>query len=349
MKMEKIKKLLILLTLFFICYNTSYHTLAKPLYQLQDQIEHYIEQVKKEMMPLDFSKEPVHSPAAIAFFKYYGIHFENTRHFFGSFNSCNKIITSHIFLPSNPKGTVFLMHGYFDHTGVLKNLIRYCLSKQFAVAVYDLPGHGLSGGERSSINDFSEYVSVLGDFIRVCQNHLPEPFHLISHSTGSSIAFDYMCNTQEQVFTKIIFLAPLIHSKYWKLSKIGYHLTKLFFKNIWRKYCTTSSDSSFLEFVKKDPLQDKYVPLKFVKALYVWNKRIKNYKMLSKPILVIQGTLDNIVDWEYNIPFLKKRIKGIEIELIDNAKHHLLNESQAIQSKVLDTIGEYLERNEIWN
>jgi alpha-beta hydrolase superfamily lysophospholipase len=101
----------------------------------------------------------------------------------------------------------------------LKNLIRTCLGQGFAVTVYDLPGHGLSTGERFSINDFSEYVDVLNDFIKLCQHELPEPFHLIGHSTGSAIAYEYMNAAQNMIFDKVIFLAPLVHNAHWNISK----------------------------------------------------------------------------------------------------------------------------------
>ncbi len=339
--MKKINKLLLFLVFIELSFFVSFSVAVKSISPAKKEIKGKIEQVKREIKPLDFSRKPVFSSAMTAYFQYYGIHFENVNHFFGSFNSCGKLIVSHVFIPDNPKGTVFLVHGYYDHTGMLKNLIRFCLNKQFAVAVYDLPGHGLSGGKGVTINDFSEYVTVLDDFIRICQNHLPKPFHSISHSTGSAIVFDYMNNTSNQVFTRIIFLAPLVRSSYWKLSKVGYFLVRIFCENVPRKFNDNSSDNVFLEFVKKDPLQSKYVSLKFVGALFMWNKRIKDYSIITKAVLVIQGNLDKVVDWKYNIRFLKKKIKPVNIKLINNARHHLVNENKAIRSKVFSIIDEY--------
>ncbi len=339
--MKKSNKIFLFLVFIELTFFVSYPAAGKSISPAQKEIKAKIEQVKREMNPLDFFRKPVFSSAMTAYFQYYGIHFENVNHFFGSFNSCGKVIASHIFIPDNPRGTVFLVHGYYDHTGMMKNLIRFCLNKQFAVAVYDLPGHGLSGGKRVTINDFSEYVTVLDDFIRICQNHLPEPFHSISHSTGSAVVFDYLNNTSNQVFTKIIFLAPLVRSSYWKLSKIGYFLVRLFCENVPRKFNNNSSDTVFLEFVRKDPLQSKYVSLKFVGALFMWNKLIKDYSIMTKPVLVIQGNLDKVIEWKYNIRFLKKKIKPVNIKLINNARHHLVNENRLIRSDVFNSIDEY--------
>ena len=58
--------------------------------------------------------------------------------------------------------------------------------------MYDHPGHGLSSGARASIDDFSEYVSVLEDFLRIARVHLPGPYHLVAHSMGGAVTLDYL-------------------------------------------------------------------------------------------------------------------------------------------------------------
>lgn len=307
------------------------------------RFENNIDQVKKEMKPLNFLQDPLHSPSEISYFRYYDFDFKETRHFWGTFNSGDKKIAAHIFMPADPKGSVFLLHGFFDHTGIMKNLIRYCLDRQFAVAVYDLPGHGFSSGERLLIKDFSEYVSVLEDFLKICRPHLPGPFHLTCHSTGCAIAFEYINSTDNIVFEKVIFIAPLIHFTSWKITKVGYFFAKPFVKSLPRKFRKNSSDSTFLKKYRNDPLRTKRFPLKWLNAIYKWDKRIKDYKPVSKPVFVIQGTGDKVVDWKYNIEFLEKKLSKMEVKWIQNARHQLLNENESVKSEVLGIITEYLE------
>ncbi len=88
--------------------------------------------------------------------------------------SCASLILAEPF-KKTPRGTIFLLHGYNDHTGILKNLICFCLNQNYSVAVYDLPGLGLSSGEQGAIKDFSEYADILKTFFPfikiLCQNH----------------------------------------------------------------------------------------------------------------------------------------------------------------------------------
>ena len=343
----KYKKSGAILTIFFLLATI----ISQPANTASDEsitentirFESNIDQIKEEMKPLKFLQDPLHTPSEISYFRYYGFEFKNTRHFWGTFNSGDKKIAAHIFIPTDPKGSVFLLHGFFDHTGIMKNLIRHCLDLQYAVAVYDLPGHGFSSGEGLLINDFSEYVSVLKDFLKICMYDLPRPFHLIGHSTGGAIAFEYMNSTQDLMFKKVILLAPLIHFTSWKITKVGYSFAKPFVKSLPRKFRNNSSDTTFLKKYRNDPLRTKRFPLKWLNAVYKWDKRIKGYKPVAKHVLVIQGTGDKVVDWKYNIEFLEKKLSKMEVKWIQNAKHQLLNENESVKSEVLEIITEYLE------
>ncbi|MDY6792678.1 MAG: alpha/beta hydrolase [Thermodesulfobacteriota bacterium] len=307
------------------------------------QFESNIDQVKEKMKPLNFLQHPLHTPLEVSYFRYYNFDYKQTKHFWGTFSSGEKKIAAHIFRPVDSKGSVFLLHGFFDHTGIMKNLIRHCLDRQYTVAVYDLPGHGFSSGQSLTINDFSEYVIVLEDFIKMCRHDLPGPFHLIGHSTGGAIAFEYLNSAQDLIFKKVILLAPLIHFTSWKMTKVGYFLARPFVKSLPRKFRKNSSDTAFLKKYRNDPLRTERFPLKWLDAIYKWDRRIKGYKSVSKPVLVIQGTGDKVVDWKYNLEFLDKKLSKLEVKWIQNAKHQLLNENESVKSKVLQMIAEYLE------
>lgn len=308
-----------------------------------------VEQIRKDMVPLNLSKVYV-APASIAsYFDFYGININGARHSFGYFTSLSRRISAHVYVPqTSKKGALFLLHGYLDHSGTLKPLIRAALSRGFCVAVFDLPGHGLSSGELGAIDDFNEYVKTLDDFVALCSPWLPRPYYLVGHSTGCAIGFEYLQQKKEEaIFEKIVFLAPLVRNANWRLSKFGIAVSRLFRKTIPRKYRDNSSDAQFLAFVRNDPLQGKRLSIKFLDALHAWEKRARRYPPVSGSVLLIQGTGDEIVDWQYNLAFLRTKIKGVIVELIDDAKHQLVNESQAIRNQVFDMIFDYLGRRVI--
>ena len=53
-------------------------------------------------------------------------------------------------------------------------MIEWALDQGFAVIACDLPGHGLSSGERASIKDFAEYQSTLQGLLAEAQSVFPE-------------------------------------------------------------------------------------------------------------------------------------------------------------------------------
>ncbi len=124
-----------------------------------------IVKVREAMQPLDdFSGE--YPDSVIEYFKFYGLDFDanDVEHVFGTFESGELVLAGHIYKPKKYKATVITAHGYFDHCGQLGHLIKYLLEAVYAVAAFDLPGHGLSTGQRGAIDDFAQYSQVLIDF-----------------------------------------------------------------------------------------------------------------------------------------------------------------------------------------
>lgn len=305
--------------------------------------------VRKAMRPLCMIRGCAYPDSVLRYFEYYGLDLADEfgkwcEHIFGTFESSGNTLVAHIFRPNEYRATVFLLHGYLEHCGQLNHLIRHLLNRGYAVAAYDMPGHGLSSGERGAIEDFSEYRRVLHDFAEVAKVQLRGPYHLIGHSVGSAAALDYLFRNEQSVFENVILVAPLIRSVLWGPSKIGHRLCSLFGTSVPRKFSNSSSDTTFLDFVKtKDPLQVRRVPLKWVKAMYEWNDKIATCEFCDKAVKMIQGTSDTTVAWKFNMKFLRKKFSKIQVALIDNGRHSLLNESSDISWQVFLQVNSYLE------
>jgi lysophospholipase len=257
----------------------------------------HIDKVKKDLEPLNFQTPPPFSESTHEYFSYYGLKIDGAEHIFGTFNASGKILAAHIFKPKASKGTVILLHGYGDHTGVWKHVVSAVVKARYTVAIYDHPGHGLSSGVRASIDDFSEYVSVLKDFLRIARVHLPGPYHLVAHSMGGAVTLDYLLTVKQPGVEKIVLIAPLVHSSYWHLSRFGHSLGKHVTDSVPRASQNASSDEEYLVLTEKDPLQAREVAMKWFSALVEWNQRILSYEPSTLPIRVIQGTADTAVEW----------------------------------------------------
>src|SRR5690554_1184041 len=106
------------------------------------------------------------NPQARQYAAYYGIDFsDEVQQHLGRIRVDGFDVALQVWRPSAPRGTLFILHGYYDHMGLYRHVIRWALEQRLAVLAFDLPGHGLSSGERASIDSFLRYQQVLDGVI----------------------------------------------------------------------------------------------------------------------------------------------------------------------------------------
>ena len=304
--------------------------------------------IRQEMISLDAVGEMyLYSDSVESYFDYYGLDVEKRQggveHIFGRFGSGGFILAGHIFKPREYKGTVVLVHGYLNHCGQLRYLIEYLVGEGYAVAAFDLPGHGLSSGDRAAIDDFSQYTKALRDFAGLMTGKVNGPYHVIGFSNGASVVLDYLLYNDKDVFDKVVLAAPLVRCVGWEQMKTGYRVYSRFGDSVARLPRKNSSDKEFIKFNRnKDKLHAKEVSLRWVKALDEWNERTAKTKVCEKEILVLQGTNDLTVAWQYNVKFIQTKFSDVKVKLIKKARHELFNEAETMRNEVFSQIGNFL-------
>lgn len=292
---------------------------------------------------------------AQAYLNFYQLQFQsefpNLLHGFGVINTKGFRVATHYWLPGNdqsnlPKGTMIIMHGYYDHTGLYANAIRLALQQHLAVLMFDLPGHGLSDGEKISIQSFDDYGDLLNAILLKTHSHLPHPFYAWGQSTGGAILLNHLWRyehlQQSPVkFAKRILFAPLILPRDWKKGRLLYWFIHKFIKRIPRKPSENSHDQNFLHFIDhQDPLQTHYLSVPWVGAMKAWDQQCQRFPVLQNAMLIVQGSGDRTVDWQYNLNRLTGLLPNARIEIIPDAGHQLVNETpeyrQIAFAKVID-------------
>ncbi|MCD6393635.1 MAG: alpha/beta hydrolase [Planctomycetes bacterium] len=311
-------------------------------------MEDRIVKIKEQMQPLESVRSGDYPDCVKMYFDYYGLdmtdRIEGVEHLFGTFKSSKWTLAANIYRPGEYKATVVLLHGYLNHIGQFKHLIRHLLEHGYAVAVYDMPGHGLSSGERAVIGNFSEYTQTLVDYTKIVGKLTKGPYHLIGFSTGGTVAIDYVLVRKGDFFDRVVLAAPLVRSVAWKSSEAAYKLYNNFADSIPRAKRKNSSDKEFLKFNKyKDVLHCQKVSLKWVKALYDWNDKVEAIEPDDRSIAVIQGTKDTTVSYRYNLKFIKSKFPNAAVTMIADGRHELFNESKELRRIVLDGIVGHLE------
>ncbi len=240
---------------------------------------------------------------------------------------------------------LILAHGYFDHSALYGKLIRWGLEQGYSIHSFDLPGHGLSSGKPAAINHFNEYSEVLSTII---QKENYTEYSLIGQSTGCAVILNTLLNEQLRprlghMPEQITLLAPLVRTFYWHRLRWLYFLLKIVIKSIKRTFVKSSHDEAFNDFLKKnDPLQTRQIPLCWLGAMDNWIKAIKQFPSVETiPTTIIQGTDDSTVDWHYNHPQIERCLPQTKTHFIDNACHHLVNESNPYWNDLIRCLNQH--------
>ncbi|MGW7776276.1 alpha/beta hydrolase [Pseudomonas machongensis] len=275
------------------------------------------------------------SAQALDYQRFYGLDL-TVRSWLGGFCVAGFDLVGQVWLPQEPVATLFLLHGYYDHMGLYRHVIAWALQQGFAVIGCDLPGHGLSSGERASIADFAIYQQVLDALFEQARRlDLPRPWHLCGQSTGGAIVVDHLlhCGEQSPADGQVILLAPLVRPRAWHWSKLSYRVLRHFVDGIERRFSANTNDPAFLAFLEADPLQPRRLPTAWVGALMAWIKRIEAAPHSRRQPLIVQGEADGTVDWPYNLRVLKEKFAEPQILLLPEARHHLANELPDIRQR----------------
>lgn len=91
--------------------------------------------------------------------------------------------------PAARKAEVLLCHGIAEHGGRYAEMAAALNTRGYALATFDLPGHGRSSGRRSYVPSFQTYVFALATYLQQARSEFPDqPHFLMGHSMGGGIA-----------------------------------------------------------------------------------------------------------------------------------------------------------------
>lgn len=287
-----------------------------------------------------------------AYLDFYAINFAQTRsgiiQGFGAVDAGGFHIATHYWLPENPKGTLLVVHGYYDHVGLLTHAIEFGLQQGFAVLAFDLPGHGLSSGEQVAIDSFDQYADVLDVILTAAQKRLPSPYFALGQSTGGSVLLNYLwrydATRSVPKLARIALCAPLILPRGWRYSgRFLYALVSRFIKRMPRGRSRNSHNPDFIHFVdEQDCLQSRTLSVRWVGAMKSWDQQFRRFPPLpDKSVLVLQGTDDQTVAWHYNLRQLARKLPRAGLHFIEGAGHQLVNESDEYRQQVFVKLQDY--------
>lgn len=270
----------------------------------------------------------------------------------------------------NCRGTVLLLNGWTEFIEKYGEPISKLLNRGFNVYSLDWRGQGLSSRalpnrEKGHVNDFSEFVEDLHQFItNIFNPQAKAPNILMAHSMGGNISIQYL-HDHPGVFKKVIFCCPMfdLPAPFWMKKAFGFLATFAKLAGLGGAYIPGRGDWVETPFednnVTSDPeryahdlaLLQSNPSLRIGSPTYVWLKaalkaikRINSKSFLEEiniPIMLFSGTADKIV----SVPahhFAAKHLPSSELVTIEDGKHELLRETDEIQEELWKHVDRFL-------
>jgi lysophospholipase len=244
---------------------------------------------------------------------------------------------------------VLIVHGYTDHVGIFTKVINNLLEQGKSVLLFDFPGHGLSTGERATIESFDIYLKVFNNCFDFYQEELSCSLHLIAQSMGGAITMNWLLENKanQKHLKKVVLFAPLVRPMAWNQAVWSHRFLSKVVSSIPRNFSDNSEDERFLHFVRyEDPVQHDRLPTQWVGAMIKWVRKFEDIenqaKELAPPIWIIQGDQDQTVDWEYNLEHIKTKFPQAHVCMVKGAGHHIAGESDRLQKIIFAQVNEAL-------
>ncbi|KMK77780.1 alpha/beta hydrolase [Alkalihalobacillus pseudalcaliphilus] len=220
------------------------------------------------------------------------------------------------------RATIVLIHGAGEHHGRYEWLAQKWNEHGIHVIMGDLPGQGKTRGKRGHINQFSQYIDAVQEWVDEAKK-FEQPIFILGHSMGGLVAIRYVMESKAKDIQGLLLSSPClglfrpIKTSKDLASKVLNRLTPTL---------TVASGINSNHVTRDEQIRDQYVrdELRVTKVSVRWYQELhKNMhlatrypeKMPDIPLAVLQAGDDKIVskyavrDWFDSLDVTEKYYK----------------------------------------
>jgi lysophospholipase len=271
-------------------------------------------------------------------------------------------------IPAEPRGTVVILGGRGDFIERYFETARELMSRGFAVAILDMRGQG--GSQRAARQPYRDRTGSFAGFdedVRTLMDTLviptcPPPYHALGHSTGAHVLLRLL--RDKQWFARAVLVSPLVEILYgpWPRPVAGLLVNAMWLAGLANR---------FLPGVRKTPMgRDDFPGNPLTSDRRRWERdsttlevapqlglggptfgwlgaarqsiaRINRMKKPNAPVLIVAAGDDRVVGNE-GIRRLARKVPGVALTFIPDAKHEILGERDMIRRQFLAALDSFL-------
>jgi acylglycerol lipase len=258
-------------------------------------------------------------------------------------------------VPSHAQGTVYLLHGFSEHSGNYSQLVNDLLQQRFAVAAMDMRGHGLSEGSRGHVEGPEVYRDDFCSFFELVRPHIlpQQPVYLWAHSLGALVALQVILARptffQSAVLSSPLLGFPEIHGARALLAKLAPLLAKIMPTiSVEHGIAPTflSHDEAYLARRLEDPFVGRSASpawlVSVAAAIETTQKHASSYGALCPTLLLLAGD-ERITNLSDARRFAFHAYSNLRHKVIEfPGCYHEIEKEPAVRERVLnETVGWY--------
>lgn len=271
-------------------------------------------------------------------------------------------------VPDNPRGTFVILGGRGDFIERYFETARDLMARGFAVVALDMRGQGGSQRPKRQIyRDRTRSFAGFDEDVRTLMEDLvipscPAPHYALGHSTGAHVLLRLLRN--EPWFARAILVSPLVEIVYgpwprpvaWLLLNTMWFtgLAHFFLPGVRRKPMGRADfpgnpltsdrrrwerDSATLEAAPQLGLGGP--TFGWLGAARSSIARIRRMKRSTAPVLIVAAGADRVVGNE-GIRRLARRVPGVALAFIPDARHEILGERDVIRRQFLAALDSFV-------
>lgn len=248
---------------------------------------------------------------------------------------------------------LFVFHGLGEHCERHFYVSDY-LKDHFNIVYFDHRGHGMSGGERATIDEFSTYskdfVELLNYFIK-CYDI--QDYSMLGHSMGALIICDFYKNHLKNLIApsaiflisppvglsgvgKVLQYTPSVLTALVKDFPFGFNIEG---GDDYKRY---SNDPAVLVALQNDPLINQHTESKLMfEIIHASNTIFDEAINFKCPVRVAIGGGDLVVCPQTGFEFFSIKEKVDEILVIPSARHELYMEAPKFRTPFLRFMNDF--------
>ncbi len=253
---------------------------------------------------------------------------------------------------AEPIGVITLVHGLGEHYARYQHFADFFNHSGFVVQSFDLPGHGLSSGERGHIHSYDEVASAIDYLLERSNASYPgKPNFLYGHSLGGSLVIYYGLH-RDDLNIKCIFASapglspadPVPPTKLLLAKVMDKLAPKLMLDNA-LDLSGLARDPQIEVAYRNDPLVHGKISARLGMQLLSNGAKALQVHEYPYPLVILQGSADRLVNPIMNIEWAKHLKGPVTLKVWDGFYHELHNEpeKESVFLYILDQMKSYIQ------